>query len=321
MTSLLLGIFLLAADAGVDAPSQVAVRAVPDKARIGDLFEVEVMITHAADQRIDLHALGDTGDFEVNDAQRSRIDGKSSSTTTFKLPMSAFALGKKKTPELTFDVVQGGETGSFTVPGAEVEIVSSLPKDVEEKGAGLIDVRPPDAVPIRTWRLLYALGALLAAGLIAYGVRRWLKRPRPLVVGPPKPVLPLPQRTLAALDALRTEELPAKGRAQEFYFRLSEILRGYLGERYGFEAMECTSNELLEAIRRLHTPGLPVKDLTDFAFMSDLAKFAKVLPTPDECKQSLEFGYRLVHTTTAAAAPPVSPVPPQPPDAARPRVP
>ena len=38
-------------------------------------------------------------------------------------------------------------------------------------------------------------------------------------------------------------------------------------------------------------------------------KFAKVLPTPDECKGSLEFGYRLVHTTTEAAPPPPAPAP------------
>ncbi|MFT3842414.1 MAG: BatD family protein [Myxococcaceae bacterium] len=323
MTVLLLSMMLLATDAGIDAPSQVLTRANPDKARIGDPFEVEVTITHPSDQRIDLHALADTGDFDVAEAKRTRIDGKDSSTTTFTLPMSAFQLGKQKTPELTFDVVQGTLTGSFSVPGPEVEIVSSLPKDVDEKGAGLFDVRPPGEVPIRTWRLLYALAAVAALALGAYAVRRWMKRPKPVLAGPPKPTLPLPQRTLAALDALRAEELPTKGRAQEFYFRLSEILRGYLGERYSFEAMECTSNELIDAIRRLHTPGLSMKELTEFALMSDLAKFAKILPSPDECKGSLEFGYRLVHTTTAAQAPAptTAPQPPKPPDATRPRVP
>ncbi len=318
MSGLLLSLLLLASDAGIEPPASVQVHATPDKARIGDPFTVEVVITHPKDERIDLRPPGDTGDFDVSEPERSRIDGKDSSTTTFKLPMSAFKLGAQKTPELTFDVVQGDQTGSFTAPGTDVEVVSTLPADADEKGASLFDVRPPKEVPIRTRRLLYALAALLALALGIWALRKWLKRPKPALLAPPKPVLPLPQRTLAALDALREEQLPGKGRTQEFYFRLSEILRGYLGEKYGFEALESTSSELLDSIRRLHTPGLQVKELTDFALRSDMAKFAKVLPTPDECKGSLEFGYRLVHTTTEAAPPPV---PPPPVDANRPRVP
>jgi hypothetical protein len=306
MSGLLLTLLLLASDAGIEPPQSVQVHATPDKVRLGDPFTVEVVITHPKNERIDLRAPGDTGDFDLEEAQRSRIEGPTRSTTTFKLPMSAFALGQKTTPDLTFDVVQGEATGSFTTPGTPVEVVSSLPADAADKGAGLFDVRPPEAVPIRTWRLLYALAALVGAGLLIWALRRWLKRPRAKPLEAPKPRLPLPQRTLAALDALAQEELPAKGRAQEFYFRLSEIVRSYLGERYGFEALESTSTELLDAVRRMHTPGLAVKELSEFALMSDMAKFAKVLPNADECKSSLEFGYRLVHTTTEALPPPAA---------------
>ncbi len=211
MSSLLLTLVLLAGDAGIEPPRSVQVHATPDKVRLGDPFTVEVVITHPKDERIDLRQPADTGDFDLTEAQRSRVDGPQMSTTTFKLPMSAFALGRQKTPELTFDVVQGDVTGSITAPGTPVEVVSSLPKDADEKGAGLFDVRPPKEVPIRTWRLLYALGGLLAAGLLVWALRRWLKRPRALALALPKPVLPLPQRTLDALDALAKEEPAREG--------------------------------------------------------------------------------------------------------------
>lgn len=290
-------------DAGAQAPPrQVKVRAVPDKAQIGEPFNVEVMITHEKAQRIDLRTPGDLGDFDLVESQRQRIDGADSSTTTFALKLSAFVLGKQKTPDFTFDVVDEGALSSFAVPGAEIEILSALPEDVAKTGAGLFDIRPPEEVPVRTWRLLYALGGLLAAGALGFALYRYLKRPRPIAVAPQKPAEPLHVRTLALLDALRTEDLPGKGRSQEFYFRLSESLRGYLGERYSFEAMESTSSELLDTLRTLHTPGLPMKELTGFALDSDLAKFAKALPTPDECKASLEFAYRVVYATTTPLA-------------------
>ena len=60
-----------------------------------------------------------------------------------------------------------------------------------------------------------------------------------------------------------------------------------------------------------------MKELSEFALMSDLAKFAKLMPDADECKKSLEFGYRLVQLTTEATAP----RPPAPrTDAPRPRL-
>ncbi len=283
-------------------PSQVLVRAVPDRALIGEPFVVEVTLTHPKEQRIDVRTPGDLGDFDLVESKRNRVDGPSSSTTTFQLTLSAYALGKQKTPAFTFDVDDGKEPGTFAAPATDVEVVSSLPPDAERTGAGLFDIRPPREVPIRTWRLVFLMLGLLAAAGLAYALYRYFKRPRPPALVPVKPAEPLHVRAIAALDQLRTQELPAKARSREFYFLLSEILRGYLGERYSFEAMESTSSELLESLRRLHTPGLPMKDLSAFAFESDLAKFARASPSPDECKASLEFAYRVVYATTPALA-------------------
>ena len=155
---------------------------------------------------------------------------------------------------------------------------------------------------MRTYRLLWIIAGALGALALGYLGYRWLKRPRALKEIASKALAPVDKRALAALDALRLEDLPGKGRAREFYFRLSEILRGYLGERYGFEALECTGSELLAALRKLHTPGLPHEELTEFVQESELVKFAKAEASPDGCKLALELGYRLVKQT---APPPV----------------
>lgn len=293
------------ADAGVVAPPrQILVRAVPDRVQLGEPFVFEAVITHEKDQRVDLRAIGDLGDFDLIESKRSRIDGADSSTTTFDLSLSAYAMGKQQTPPFTFEVFQAGLTGTFVAPTTGIEVVSSLPPDVADKGAGLLDIRPPQEVPVRTWRLLVILAAVLAAAGLGYALYKFLKRPKVLTPVAAKSPEALHVRTLAALDALRTEDLPGKGRAREFYFRLSEIFRGYLGERFSFEALESTSSELLESIRTLHTPGLQLKELTTFVFESDLAKFAKATPPPDECKASLEFAYRVVYATTPTLAAP-----------------
>jgi hypothetical protein len=186
------------------------------------------------------------------------------------------------------------------VSGPEVELVSALPADAAS-GADLYDVRKPELLPVRTWRLLWALlGALALAGL-ALLVVRVLRRPRPVVAEPERPKAPLHVRATQALDALAAH-LPAQGRPKEFYFRLSEIVRGYLGERYGFEALESTTPELLDALRARRTPGLPMAELSAFANESDFVRYAKASPDPDACKAALETGYRIVHLTTVGEA-------------------
>jgi hypothetical protein len=283
-------------------PLAVNMRAVPDKVKLGEPFTVEVVITHTQEQRYDLKPLTGDSAFDVAESERSRVDGKESATTTFTLHMSGFELGKKKTPQLSFEVAAGTNIGTFSTPGVDVEIVGTLPADAEKSGAGLFDIRPPVDVAVRTWRVLYALAALTALGLLAWALRRYLKRARPLVDAPQKPLESIEVRTRNALDALRAEELPQKGRVREFYFRLSEIVRAYLGERYGFDALESTTPELIESLRRLHTPGLQMNELQTFANESDFVRYAKATPGADTCKTAIELAYSIVQSTTPNAS-------------------
>jgi hypothetical protein len=300
--ALALSLLCAAPDGGVVAPPlAVHTRALPDKAQLGEPFEYEIVITHEKGQLYELRSPGELPDFELIDQTRSRQDGNQSATTTFKLKISGFTLGKKELPRLTFDIDEPDRRGSVQVEGPEVEILGTLPPDAEQKGAQLYGLKPLEEVPVRSWRLLYALAGLCAAGALAYGLYRLWKRPRApeaALVAPPKA---LHERAMEALEALRAEDLPGKGRVREYYFRLSEILRGYLGELYHFEALESTSSELIEALGHLTAPGLPLKDFISFIHESDLAKFARAPLGPEDCRRALELGYRLVNDTTNAS--------------------
>lgn len=285
-------------------PLQVNARSVPDKVKLGEPFTVEVVVTHVKDQRYDLAPVTPGENFDLVSTSRSRLDGLDSATTTFQLQLSAFQLGKLDTPKLVFEVWASQARGTFEVPGVAVEVVSTLPADAQQTGAGLFDIRPPVEVAVRTWRLLWALGIAVAAVLGAYALRRWMNRPTPVGLEPPKPLEALEVRAKKALDALRQEDLPGKGRVREYYFRLSEIVRSYLGERYGFDALESTTPELLDSLRRLHTPGLPMPQLQEFVNESDFVRYAKATVDPNACKNALELAYLIVQATTPSAAAP-----------------
>lgn len=288
------------------APLDFTQRVIPERVRLGSPFEYELVIRHRPDQRFELRAPKDLGPFELLEQLRSRTDQATDATTSFKLKLSLFELGKKRLPDLTFEVTQPPGTGHFVAPGIEVEGLSSLPKDADQREPTLYDIKAPEGVPIRTYRVLWGLLAVIGAGLLAYAVYRWVRRPRPPAAIEARPLEPLDVRTLAALDRLRREDLAGAGRYREFHFRLSEIVRSYLGELYRFEALECTTTELLAALRRLRTPGLSLPELQRFSDESDLVKFAKASATPEHCKQALEFADGLVRQTflsTASSAP------------------
>jgi len=216
--------------------------------------------------------------------------------------MALFELGPHTLPDLVFDVVAGGTAHTASVSGSSIEGLSSLPPDAATKGAELMDIKPNADVPVRSWRLLWVLLAVAAAVAAGLWLRRyWAAR---LKRRPPVPPRPLPERTRQALEALRAEGLLARGMVREFHFRLSEILRGYLGERFGFEALECTSGELLNEVDRLEPPGVDGPGLRRFVDQCDVAKFARAQIQIPACEWALGYAFTLVDAT-APVAPPV----------------
>ena len=140
-----------------------------------------------------------------------------------------------------------------------------------------------------------ALGALL--------VSRWLRRPKKLP--PPPPPRPPWDVALEALHDIRHAGLTREGRFAEVFDRVSDVLRRYLGDRYGYDGLESTTREALISLRET-TPK--IEDLPGIeAFMrdADLVKFARLTPSEGECLDLLARAESIVTRTMLIA--PLSP--------------
>ena len=300
-----LALVLLAAslDAGVSAvPPKISPAVSSDKVRLGEPFTYTVTVVHAPDERWELRPLAELGAFGLRTTARERTDQPNQSTTTFRLELALFELGEHRLPTLVFDVVGGGSARTASVSGAMVEGLSSLPPDAAANGAALMDIKPNADVPVRSYRLVWLLLGLLTLVAAGLWLRRYLANRRARL--PPPPPRPLPERTREALEALRAEGLLAKGLVREYHFRLSEIVRSYLGERFGFEALECTSGELLGQVERLDPPGVEAHALQRFVDQCDVAKFARADISPNASDWALAYAFALVDATAPVAAPP-----------------
>jgi hypothetical protein len=210
--------------------------------------------------------------------------------------MALFELGSHVLPTLTFDVVDATGSGVARIDGPDIEAKSSLPKDAEQLGAKLADIKPNEDVPVRSWRLLWWLaGALAIAALVWLGLRAWRARP----LGPLRPSRRFPSRSARSRrwPRSRPRGCPERGLQREFHFRLNGVVRGYLGERFGFDALECTSGELLREVDRRGLPGVEPDSLREFVDQCDVARYARgEVPVP-ACAGALGFARKLVEAT------------------------
>ncbi|MBF6597427.1 MAG: hypothetical protein ITF98_04290 [Fermentimonas sp.] len=147
------------------------------------------------------------------------------------------------------------------------------------------------------WILWLVIGiALLLAliGLIIYLIVN--KKKKGFFFTPPV-VLPAHVRAANELDKLKSEKIWLQGREKEFYSKLTDILRRYIYEREGINAMEMTSGEILDNIRQISDVDSVYDNLKQILSTADLVKFAKYKPYPDENDLSMVNAYFFVNQT------------------------
>lgn len=188
-----------------------------------------------------------------------------------------------------------------TTPHA-IEIDEPIANELDPK----VKPNPPPRPQREDWVLArqlttgLAIGALL--GVIGAAFYRWYTR-RPKVE-PPKPK-PIPWLVaLAELERIRDSDLLAENKTDEYFDRVSDTVRAYLGARYGFDTielgwsgLETTTREMLDLLKRVRPPITELKTIRAFLDDCDLVKFARVTPTPEECLRALERGQTIVRRT------------------------
>jgi len=147
------------------------------------------------------------------------------------------------------------------------------------------------------WLLWIVLGGMLLLALIGVVIYLVLRKKRTGFFFKPPEVLPAHLRAIRDLDRLKQEKIWQQGREKEFYSRLTDILRSYICEREGIQAMKMTSGEILKEIRKVCETDSVYDNLKQILSTADLVKFAKYRPYPDENDLSMVNGYFFVNQT------------------------
>jgi hypothetical protein len=196
---------------------------------------------------------------------------------------------------------------------------------VEEPTASTPNATPHPNPPPRPQReewtamkkaLTYGAIGIGVGLVVAYLVYRWRSRPRPAT--PPPPPRPPWDVALERLDEVRHAGLLEVARFQEYFDRVNDAVREYLGARYGFDGLESTTDEIVSALKRSAVDQIALPFVLGFCEECDLVKFANVTPSLDSCQRVLDAAERIVRTTMPRAQPMRAaysgdgPVPPSP---------
>ena len=163
------------------------------------------------------------------------------------------------------------ESKSLALKVVEVEVDTTKldkffgPKDVQDNPFQWSD-----------WKLSFWLSILiLVLWAVAYYLYLRLRDNKPIIarIKIVKRLLPH-QKAMKEIEQIKADKMVASEDQKEYYTKLTDTLRKYIEERYGFSAMEMTSSEI---IARLTSSGdqQSLDELRRLFMTADLVKFAK----------------------------------------------
>ena len=287
------------------APRAVHTRLGAAQPRLGEPFDYQVEIRHATAERYQPPAKVDLAPFDAEPlgcASVAAPGGAGDSLTTCGWRLRVFELGPHDVPPLTFEAATPDGPRALVVPGPRVEAAGLIDPSAPPDQLQLRPPAPPVPLLVPSWRLLWWAAGLLAAALAAFLLVRWWRRRARAAAEPPAP-LPPHEAFARRLAALEAERLPEQGRSREFFFRLSEAVRQYVGALTGVNALDLTTGELLDALSAAGDPRVDLGRLRRFSEDADLVKFARFPAGGAECAAGLRYARDLLELTRPLPAP------------------
>lgn len=292
------------------APPTITARVEPDSIGIGDRFDVVIDVDRDLVQVVEFPTFNPPPQsglevVESHPVDTLRRDGRHLSLRK-RYTLAAFEEGK-------------WNLGRPAVLYADKNIVDTLwARDslylevatfqIDSTSQSIYDVKPQWNLPFRfgevsgyaQWGAL-ALVLLLAA---AYALKRYLESRGKRLGDLFRPSPPQPPHVVAikALEALHHQKLWQNNKHKQYYSALTDILRTYVAARWGFGAMEMTSDEIIEAMRAEELPDKARMDLTAILRDADLVKFAKATPDAEQNEADYLKAYYFVEETKVAEA-------------------
>lgn len=234
-----------------------------------------------------------------------------------KLPNDTQRLNDGKRLLITEEyIVTSFDSALYTIPAFEV-LVDNMPYYSEELAlavytmpidtANLEQFFPPKGIweTEMQWEdyensVYYSILLLLLIAAITWITARYINNKPIIRIVKVEPKLPAHTVALSEIERIKSDtSWRTSASSKAYYTALTDALRIYMTERFGFNAMEMTSEEILESLLRIKDKE-SIKELREILETSDLVKFAKFNPPMNENDRNLLNAIEFINSTKPA---------------------
>jgi len=281
-------------------------------------------------ETINARAEIDTNNVLIGDQITLKITSQSAKKYDIRFPMIKDSIGKieflsiLKTDTVPNNVqliltkkyiITCFDSGSFVIPPLPVlysldrkkydtsftNSVSITFKTVDvDTSKAFKDIKPIMEEPVSFWEyidyILLGLGIIILIVLGIWLYKKYKKKPVEELGYDPS----IPPHILAieSLKQLDREKLWQKGEVKLYHTKISDIIRLYIERRFQFLALEMITPEIISNLTEKDVQQELITDIKTVLELSDLVKFAKYQPLPDENGKSMTLSINFVERTT-----------------------
>ena len=186
------------------------------------------------------------------------------------------------------------DSGKYTIPslkiliGKNVVFSDSLAVIIQNVAVDTLKQKMYEIKPIAKaqsssswiWKWIFGVLIIIGIGVLVYFLMRKFQKKKIEAVVYKSPI----EKATTLLNNLEKRELWQKGSVKEYYSELTDIARNYIEEAIEIPAMESTTSELIEGLRkaslqkRMKVSQETLENLERVLKQADLVKFAKSKP-------------------------------------------
>ncbi len=259
------------------------------------------------------HQLSDTITKDIEIVEVSPIDTVVSNGIVQLMQrylVTSFDSGLHYIPPIDILEIDGGQKAQTNDMALNVvNPFQNIQVDEQTHSVAICDVKDVKDAPftfaefLQYWPWIVIALVLIVA---SYFIYRYYQKRKALARGekPSKPkfVEPCDVIAMRSLEKIKEEKLWQKNQFKEYYSSITDTLRKYVSERYGVNAMESTTDEIMTSLDGIVDDKADCNQLRNVLETADFVKFAKHEPLPDENDMAMKHAMEFVQKTRSVAA-------------------
>ena len=260
---------------------------------VGQPFDYQLLLTIPKDYYVEWKQFGDTLSksidvLEVGDVITTPVSNSDNVRMTQNLKLTSFDTGYVYVPSIDIAYSKSiSDSDRRKLYTDKYELyVTTVAVDTTEAIRPIKDVIRQGATVKEVSFAVVIIIVLAGLVFLFIYISKHKKEKVVVIVEKKKPTIPAIVTARAKLANMKDNELWNSTHTKDYYTDLTDIAREYLEGQFSIDAVEMTTDEIMNEVNGLNLNALTKEKLHNTLITADFVKFAKANPTAEQNKQS-----------------------------------